>query len=336
MAETGDSAVEEKEGQAAFRCLLEEQYEQQMREVETRMAAIRQEGKFFVSGGGLYYELYPRKEASATIVICHGFCESSEKYWEFIHYFYSAGFQVAVWDQRGHGKSFREGTDANVVHVEDFEEYVKDLHVFMEKVVKPFSAGGRLYLYAHSMGGCVGARYLEQYPADFEKAVLNAPMLAIHTGPCPLPAAKAVCDAAKLLGRGKKRLFTHHAFRPQVPFARSCTDSEARYAYYHKKRLQNACYQTSAASYAWGSTAIRAGYRAVCRKNARLVEIPVLLCQAGKDKQVRASSQKKFIKRIQNGSLCTYPASKHELYRAQNAVLQPYMETLLQFFESTF
>ena len=179
MAETGDSAVEEKEGQAAFRCLLEEQYEQQMREVETRMAAIRQEGKFFVSGGALYYELYPRKEASATIVICHGFCESSEKYWEFIHYFYSAGFQVAVWDQRGHGKSFREGTDANVVHVEDFEEYVKDLHVFMEKVVKPFSAGGRLYLYAHSMGGCVGARYLEQYPADFEKAVLNAPMLAL-------------------------------------------------------------------------------------------------------------------------------------------------------------
>ena len=39
--------------------------------------------------------------------------------------FTASGFQVAVWDQRGHGKSFREGTDANVVHVEDFEEYVK-------------------------------------------------------------------------------------------------------------------------------------------------------------------------------------------------------------------
>ena len=335
MAETGHGAVEEKEGQAAFSCLLEEQYEQQMQEVETRMAAIRQEGKLFVRGGALYYELYPRKEAAAVIVICHGFCESSEKYWEFIHYFYGAGYQVAVWDQRGHGKSFREGTDANVVHVEDFEDYVEDLHVFVEEGVKPFCAGGRLYLYAHSMGGCVGARYLEQYPADFEKAVLNAPMLAIHTGLCPLPVARAVCDAAKLLGWGKKRLFTQHAFRPQVPFARSCTDSEARYAYYHKKRLQNASYQTSAASYAWGSTAIRAGYRAVCRKNAGLVKIPVLLCQAGKDKQVRASSQKKFVRRIQNGSLCTYPASKHELYRAQNAVLQPYMETLLQFFAKT-
>lgn len=336
MAVTGYDAEEREEGQAAFSCLLEEQYEQQMQEVETQMAGIRQEGELLVEGGALYYELYPRKETAATIVICHGFCESAEKYWELIYYFYGAGFQVAIWDQRGHGKSFREGTDSCVVHVEDFEDYVEDLHIFVETVVKPFAGKAPLYLYAHSMGGCVGARYLEKYPADFQKAVLNAPMLAVHTGFCPLLVAKAVCDVAKLLGREKKRLFTQHAFRPQVPFARSCTDSEARYAYYHRKRLQNACYQTSAASYAWGSTAIRAGRRAVCRKNAKLVSVPVLLCQAGKDKQVRALAQKKFIRRIQNGSLCTYPASRHELYRAQNAVLQPYIETLLRFFEKTF
>ncbi|MBD5512570.1 MAG: alpha/beta hydrolase [Lachnospiraceae bacterium] len=316
----------------AFACLDEALFEEQMEKVETLLAAVRREGRLPVKGGELYYELYPRREARAAIVICHGFCESSEKYWEFIHYLYSAGYQVAVFDQRGHGKSLRESVDAGVVHVEDFEDYVEDLHFFLEDVVKKMADGGPLYLYAHSMGGCVGARYLEKYPADFQKAVLNTPMLAIYTGPCPLSVAKAVCDMAKLFGRGKKRLFTQGVFRPDMPFAKSCSDSEVRYCYYQKKRRQNSCYQTSAASYTWGSTAIRAGYRAVSSKNASQVSIPVLLCQAGRDRQVKAPAQRKFIKRVQNGKLCVYPDSKHELYRAGNAVLKPYMENILEFF----
>lgn len=334
MKMTGNSETEQekKAGQAAFCCLSEAAFAQQMQDVERRLAAVRQTGLLSVKGGTLYYELYPQRSFRATIVICHGFCESSEKYWEFIHYLYGAGYQVAVWDQRGHGKSLREGADACVVHVADFEDYVEDLHCFLEEVVKKPAEGGALYLYAHSMGGCVGARYLERYPDDFQKAVFNAPMLAIDTGFCPLPVAKAVCDAARLLGRGKKRLFTQGAFRPHLPFAKSCSDSEARYSYYQKKRIQMPCYQTSAASYTWGSTAIRAGYRAVSRKNAARIAIPLLLCQAGKDRQVRAAAQRRFIKRVQNGELCVYAKSKHELYRAENEALEPYMEKILEFF----
>lgn len=328
----GIKVENKKAEQAGFECLCEVRFEEQIKKAETLLAAVRQTGRLSVRGGELYYELYPREESGAVIVICHGFCESSEKYWEFVYYLYCAGYQVAVFDQRGHGKSLRESTDANVVHGEDFEDYVEDLHSFVENVVKEFAGGGRLYLYAHSMGGCVGARYLETYPADFQKAVLNAPMLAIHTGLCPLPVAKAVCDVAKLLGRGKKRLFTQGTFNPDMPFKRSCSDSEARYSYYQNKRRQNPCYQTSAASYAWGSSAIRAGYRAVSRKNASQVTIPVLLCQAGNDGQVRAFAQRKFIKRVRNGELCVYPASKHELYRAENTVLKPYMEKIMGFF----
>lgn len=334
MADVSDSITEgnRKAGREFFSCLDEMLFEEQIKKAETLLAAVRQAGKLPVKGGELYYELYPRREAGAVIVICHGFCESSEKYWEFIYYLYCAGYQVAVFDQRGHGKSLRENTDAGVVHVADFEDYVEDLHVFLKRVVKKMVGREPVYLYAHSMGGSVGARYLETYPADFQKAVLNAPMLAIHTGPCPLPVAKAVCDVAKLFGRGRKRLFTQGAFKPDMPFAKSCSDSAARYSYYQKKRRQNACYQTSAASYAWGSTAIRAGYQAVNRKNASRVSVPILLCQAGKDRQVRAFAQRKFIRRVQNGTLCVYPESKHELYRADNAVLAPYMKKILEFF----
>lgn len=68
------------------------------------------------------------------------------------------------------------------------------------------------------------------------------------------------------------------------------------------------------------------------RKNAALVEIPVLLCQAGKDGQVKASPQKKFIRRIQKGSLQRYPHTKHEIYRADNPVLEAYMEKIVEFY----
>lgn len=313
--------------------LKEESFENQMKTlVEPALEAVRKEGRLRVDGGELYYELYPQKEKAPVVVICHGFSESAEKYREFIYYLYSAGYQIAILDQRGHGKSFRQGENPNVVHVEDFEDYVKDLHDLVEQVVRPFAEGEALYLYAHSMGGCIGARYLESYPGDFARAVLNAPMLAIRMGGCPMAAAKVICAAAKSMGRGKKRLFTQGEFDPQEPFSASCADSQARHGYYQEIRRKTPCYQTSSASYSWGGSAIRAGERAVKRKNAALVEIPVLLCQAGKDGQVKASPQKKFIRRIQKGSLQRYPHTKHEIYRADNPVLEAYMEKIVEFY----
>ncbi|MGN1148360.1 MAG: alpha/beta fold hydrolase [Lachnospiraceae bacterium] len=316
-----------------FVCLEEKNLEEQMRTVvEPMLLQTKKQGQLAVKGGELYYELYSQKQTADTIVICHGFSESAEKYGEFIYYLYNAGYQVAIWDQRGHGRSLREGIDPNVVHIEEFSDYVEDMHHFVEQVVKPFAEGGRLYLYAHSMGGCVGALYLEQYPEDFEKAVLNAPMLAIQMGACPLWVAKGICDVEKLIGKGKKRLFTQGEFNPEEPFAESCSDSEARHLYYHAKRRENSCFQTSSASYAWGSTAIRAGRRAVRKKNASRIKIPVLLFQAGRDNQVKAKAQEEFIKYVEKGRIIRISQAKHEIYRAQNVLLAPYMEEILQFF----
>lgn len=316
-----------------WKILEEELFEEQMKTVvEPALEVIRKEGKLLVAGGELYYELYPQKGRAPVVVICHGFSESAEKYREFIYYLYQAGYQIAIWDQRGHGKSFRQGEDPDVVHVEDFEDYVKDLHIFVEQVVRSFAGGMPLYLYAHSMGGCVGARYLESYPGDFHKAVLSAPMLAIRMGGCPMLAAKAICAVAKCMGKGKKRLFTQGEFDPEETFSAGCADSQARHAYYQEIRRRNRCYQTSSTSYSWGSGAIRAGEKAVKRKNAALVGIPVLLCQAGKDGQVKSAPQRKFVRRIQKGRLERYPNTKHEIYRAENAVLEPYMEKIVEFY----
>ena len=42
-----------------------------------------------------------------------------------------------------------------------------------------------LFLFGHSMGGCVSALFLEKYPDTFKAAVLTSPMLKMLFGTMP-------------------------------------------------------------------------------------------------------------------------------------------------------
>lgn len=327
-------------------CLAEDMLEERMQDtvepflkekcIRGRMAVEKQSLQENVPAapeGGLYYELYPQEAARGTIVISYGFTESCLKYHELIWYFYRAGYQIAIMDHRGHGRSLREVEDVTIVHVELFSRYVRDLHRFVQTVVKPVSHGGPLYLYAHSMGGCIGAFYLEQYPKDFTKAVLNAPMLGLKLGLCPAWAARVLCDLKVMKGKGKERLFTQAPFDPEEPFEECSASSRARHACYLKRRREDPDYQTSSASYDWGKEAINAGNFVISQKQAQKVCIPVLLFQAGEDSLVKPEPQRKFIARIADGRLMVVPGVRHEIYRAGNEVLQPYLEEIFRFYE---
>ena len=70
------------------------------------------------------------------------------------------------------------------------------------------------------------------------------------------------------------------------------------------------------------------------KKQAKKVKTPVLLFQAGKDTLVTPGAQKEFIKRIPDGQLVVVPDIRHEIYRAPNSVLQPYLEMIFEFYDS--
>lgn len=329
----GESPAEElrrleRESEAKVYCFSEKKFFNQMKlVVEPYLKSICESGY----RDGLYFEFYPRKEFLGTIVICYGFTESALKYHELIYYFYRQGYQVAVQDHRGHGKSLREVDDPGIVHVEQFSQYVTDLHGFVRQVVRPREEGKPLYLYAHSMGGCIGALYLERYPKEFAKAVLNAPMLGIVLEKYPIWAARLFCSVKVWIGSGKKRVFFHSEFRPDEPFSSCGTDSKARHQYYLELRRKNQAYQTSSASYQWAREAFRAGGQALRRREMRRVTIPVLLIQAGKDRVVRAKEQYRFIDGIQNGKLIQMQDSSHDIYSGEDAVISKYLEQLFEF-----
>lgn len=282
----------------------------------------------------IYCEKYIVEEAKANIVICHGFSESLEKYHELIYYFLKEKYSVYAIEHRGHGRS---GTLANLsvvddtqVNIDEFDYYIEDLKIFIDTVVSKENNNKPKFLYAHSMGGGIGALFLERYSGYFDAAILNAPMMEIHTGNYPSLIAKTICKLAVTFGMGNKYILGHGPFNKDENLEESATSSKNRYRYYHKFLLENPKYQRSGASYNWLNNAFKATKEIV--NNANKVEIPMMLCQAGKDTFVKPGGQNKFVEKAKNCKLKIYPESKHEMYFEKDSISWNYLEDVFSFY----
>ena len=316
-----------------MRWITEENYAEQMRSFAEPFVADRTEtGRFErIAGEPIYYEHYRADEPKGVIVISHGFTESIRKFTESVYYMLQAGYEVWGLDHRGHGRSIRQNDNSYVVHVERFEDYVLDLVYLTEKLVKPAAGELPVYLYCHSMGGCVGAWTIESYPILFDKAVLSSPMLGLSFGKIPVP---VMYVAASLKGIGEKRkepLNPVESFPQEGDFENSCDSSKCRYEYYFDKRLKDTFLQTQDPSINWGKQSALACARVTSRKQTAKISIPVLLFQAGNDTVVKNESQDLFASRTKNCEFQKIPGVKHELYMTDSDVLIPYWEKVFSF-----
>ncbi len=281
--------------------------------------------------GRLYYETYCPANARGAIVISHGFCETIEKYKEVIYYFTKMGFQVYLADQRGHGRSLRETSHPNMVHINRFEDYVETLHSFISSVVKPNCGGLPLFLYAHSMGGGIGALYLETYPDTFQKAVLTSPMLAISMGPVPVFLARALGFFMVKKGRAETYAPGQHAFLPGEKWEQSGSACRERFCYYQRKKETTPLFQNSGSSYGWAYQSLCACYRITQKRNCAKITVPVLVFQSLNDTFVKASAIKSFVKNTPGAKLVPITGSRHEIYNSHQKVLTPYYQEIFRF-----
>ena len=314
--------------------IREENYAERMRtEAEPYVAERREPGTFErIEGQPIYYEHFRADAPKGVIVISHGFTESVQKYTESIYYMLQAGYEVWAFDHRGHGKSVRLNDNPYVVHIERFGNYVEDLRYLTEMFVKPAAGKLPLYLYCHSMGGCIGVRIMEQYPDLFSKTVLSSPMLGLSFGRIPV---QVVYIGASLRGMGSRRKEAPTpvtGFDTTPDFEGSCDSSRCRYLYYLEKRKADQKLQMHAPSIQWGKESVKACYRAISERYASRVRVPVLLFQAGNDTVVKNSAQDIFASRVPTCELVRIPNMKHELYMTDSDVLIPYWERIFSFF----
>ncbi len=145
-----------------------------LREAEREMEPHRTAGTYRgFDGTELPWQAVHADRPRAHVVLLHGFTEFPEKYRELCRYLRQAGCTVWLPVLRGHGQG-------GIVHVDRFEDYVRDMACFLRDIVPE-----RPLLFGHSMGGGVAARLLQERPDCAARAVLCSPMLCPQTGRAP-------------------------------------------------------------------------------------------------------------------------------------------------------
>ncbi|GEA32262.1 lysophospholipase [Clostridium diolis] len=282
----------------------------------------------------LYYEKYNIENAKANIVISHGYTESLEKYHELIYYFLKEGYNVFGIEHRGHGRSGTLGiADKTQVNVEKFDQYVTDFKKFMDEVVMPNNQGKKVLLFAHSMGGTSGTKFIEDYPDYFDAAVLSAPMLEVNTGNIPRFLADFIVEFEVAIGNGGNYVLGKKAYTPEYKENEIGTSSLNRYKYSHDIVANNKELQRGGASYNWTKEAFDTTKEIIKTENASKVEIPILLFQADNDTYVKAEGQNKFASSAKNCEIEKIENSRHEIYLEKDETQKPYLNELLDFYD---
>ncbi|MCI6691332.1 MULTISPECIES: alpha/beta fold hydrolase [unclassified Clostridium] len=301
--------------------------------VRKELVYIKDRGSFIgANNNKIYFEVYKVKNEKGRIVISHGFTECIEKYMEIIYYFTREGYSVFIMEHRGHGRSGCLGKNNTQIHVEDFNYYVDDMKLFIDKEVLK-NKNKNLFLFSHSMGGAIGIMFLEKYPEYFRKAILSSPMLQIAIGKVPGFLARTLAKYELLIGNEDKFILGNMPYDSTYNFFLASTSNESRYTYYYREILGNSKLQRGGGSYRWLYESLKAIKNILRRKNINKINAEVILFQSGRDDLVGERGIRKFIKRCNKAKLIKFNNAKHEIYLENNDILEKYLDIIFQFLE---
>ena len=348
-----------------MRWIAEANYKEEMkREAEPYLEKRRSERFFSVAQGGLgkkgscsgpeeqagrwsdaaageeclHVMCYTADDPQGVLVISHGFTESTPKYDELVYYFLQAGYHVYVPEHMGHGRSYRLTQDPSLVHVDTWKRYVCDLLALCRKV-REEHPNLPLSLYAHSMGGGIGACAAAFEPELFSHVILSSPMIRPLTGNVPWPLAALIAQGMCLFGKGERYVAGQQPYDGKESFEDSASSSEPRFARYQEIRRRRPELQMNAASYGWLLSAIRMSLYLQSSGWKRITP-PILIFQSESDQYVSLTALKRFAEKIRGKGKaphCEYvvvPGTRHEIYSSPDKILRGYVERILSFLAS--
>jgi len=321
-------------------------YEEGMKEVEKRLAPARTDKVLKAADGAdLYTSYYAYADFAAepevalktpckgTVLILHGFTENAVKFEEVIHAFLTDGWNVAIYDQRGHGRSYKDpdatAKNAAGIYVDHFETYVSDFEVVYDALVAPDA--GKKVLFAHSMGGAVAVMALEKTDKHFDKVALSSPMIAPSTKGIPLFIGKLICYGAFVLGKAKQILFFSQPYSGPEDFDTSCASGRARFDWYEGVKAKERAFQNTCPTYRWTLESMNVTKKLLKKGLPESVTTPVRIYSASLDNTVLPKPQQLIAARFKNGQYIPVKGAKHEIYRSQDSVLFPWWEEVVGF-----
>ncbi|WP_024866951.1 alpha/beta hydrolase [Butyrivibrio sp. FCS014] len=278
-----------------------------------------------------YYFAVP-ESPRAIVTLVHGMAEFFGKYREYAWYLYQAGFGVYFMEQRGHGYSEGKAPQHDVICIDSYDTYVEDLKCFTDNVVKPAAGSLPMLLIAHSMGGCVGALFLEKYPEVFKAAILSSPMFKMKGANYPAILQFLIGLYAKIFGKEKELAPGQKHFDPFAKLEVSSAVSRPRFEYQLRQRRNNENYQTTGASFSWALASMKATARVI--KFAKKITTPVTVMTAGQDHLIDPAGYEAFKAAVPSATFHHYENSRHEIFNSDETTRKQYFEDVLKTLDS--
>lgn len=118
--------------------------------------------------------LISEKGSPIWIIVTHGLGEHCERHQYFEEYF-AEYFNILFYDVRGHG-----GSEGKRAYVNNFDDFCQDLGEIIKYLKNEYNCN-RYFLFGHSMGGLITARFMQNFvDKNFypEKVYLSSPPVA--------------------------------------------------------------------------------------------------------------------------------------------------------------
>jgi lysophospholipase len=269
-----------------------------------KLSSFWQQGLFDsfcgIDGVNIHYAQFIQEQAAfPTIVVVPGRCESYLKYQELAFDLYHQGYNIFIIDHRGQGLSGRLLPDLNKGYVTKFQDYVDDLQYFIKNIVTQ-QCSDKPYLLAHSMGGAIAVRFMQDYPNAIKAAVISSPMLGFYSALVPKKIAKILITIKqrfnKLVSKTPWYFLGQKDYDPINFTANRLTHSTQRYRHFVNLYKNNKVIQLGGVTTHWLAECISA-QKDIFTKMSQL-KTPLLLLQAGSDNVVCQEAQNEFCQQL--------------------------------------
>lgn len=244
-------------------------------------------------GTQLFYQTWVPDSPMAVLVVVHGLGDHSGRYGPFTRYFVERGFAVALYDQRGHGRS--EGERG---HAEQFQDFLQDLAQFVQLTKERFPKLP-LFLVGHSFGGQVALNFVVRYAKGLRGIVLCSPNVVLKL-PVPNWKKKVAAWAKDSMGRMKISHQLDSKLLSHAPGVVAAYDNDPLVFTHVTARLG----------------AIIMHNLDIIMALASRIHLPALFLQAGDDAICDPEGTRAFFQRvpIANKQLKIYDGMYHELF----------------------
>lgn len=282
------------------------------------------------------YDIFGPKDAQFAIVLLPGKSESFVKYSEFIYDLENLSLnkiKFFVMDHRGLGFSERFDTQAQgCSHVDRFDNCVEDVKIFMDSIVrKNWNWQSKpVFLFSHSMGGGIAARFLEKHHGYFSKAIFCSPMIQPITTISDVFSEDVNIEITFIMATtmcffSSTKYALGQGDREEIKPFENNDVSHSRNRYYNwQKNLEGDKANpglfpeivSAGVTWNWLKQACRLSDDIIhSAKDKREIEnIPILILQSGSESIVSNDKENYFAKYSPNCKVAEFPKSFHEIY----------------------